>query len=169
MKEMPWSIWKTLEWATGTCLSECHLLLIGHRFPRQPHSSHWKWQTTVVLLRRQTEIIKGSKWNPKDQWEELKSSLGNACEHVSPTWIRVHQMKFRHQPFHTSLLLLSPLSFWNLEMPPEEHARALSFYTLNVCLLLNWCRKPKCLKSSKGNVDCGKQSLQSRKAGTCGQ
>lgn len=72
-----WSIWKTLEWATGMCLLSGVSLSadgppISMATTQQPFETT---ETTVVSLRRQTEIIKGSKWNPKDQCEELKSEL----------------------------------------------------------------------------------------------
>lgn len=145
-----WGIWKTLEWATGMC----------HQFPRQPHSSHLKWMRQLVLLRRHRSL-KDQSGTPKIN--EKSWSLSFSCERL---WAG-------HASLDQSIkwsLDISPWFSWNLEMPLDEHKRAPSFYTLNVCLLLNWCRKPKCLKSSKGNVDCGNHRVFSQiKAWTCEQ
>lgn len=77
---IPWSIWKTLEWATGMCLlSECHILLSGHQFPRQPQqpfemTDNWScWEDKRRSLKDQsgTPKISAKSWSLSFSCERL--------------------------------------------------------------------------------------------------
>lgn len=153
---LSWSVWKTLEWTTGMCLlSECHVLLTGHQFPRQPHSSLLKWQTTGVLPRRRGSL-KDQSGTPKIN--EKSWSLSFSCDRL---WAG-HPNLDQSIKWSLDISLTTSACFFSALYSPgtwKYHRKSTqgppSFNTLNVCLLLNWCRKPKRLKSSRGNVDCG--------------
>lgn len=153
------------------------VILFGHRFQKPPQSEAiWNVWTRVVLLRRQMETIKGS-WKVETQrsmrrikvWAYLLWKLVSRSPPLISRGQSLDQSPDEIYKLSTSAFFSALYSFWNLEMPTEEHARSLYFlYIKYLCLLLNWSRMPSCcLKSINGNVNYGNNNVFSQDLDLC--